>query len=82
EIVTETETQPTNGETAVTGEATPAPAPTADVNATVDVLIQSANDHFTAAEAAQRDGDWATYGKEIDALQRDLEQLSVLSGQN
>ena len=46
--------------------------------ATVEELIQSANVHFVAAEAAQRDGDWATYGEEIEALQQDLERLSRL----
>jgi len=63
--------------------ATPSPTSGADVttNATTDQLIQSANAHFEAAQAAQRDGDWATYGTELDALQRDLEQLMAASGQ-
>lgn len=51
-------------------------------DATINELIQSANTHFEAAEAAQRDGDWATYGEEIEALQRDLEQLSRLVEEN
>lgn len=53
--------------------------PTADVNATLDQLIESANAHFLAAEAAQRDGDWATYGAELEALQADLQQLLILT---
>ncbi|MEM7336058.1 MAG: UPF0182 family protein [Chloroflexota bacterium] len=52
-----------------------------DENATVEQLIQSANAHFEAAEQAQREGDWATYGAEIEALQQDLEQLSRLVGE-
>nr|MBP6803425.1 UPF0182 family protein [Chloroflexota bacterium] len=58
--------------------ATGVPLPT---DASVEQLIQSANEHFEAAEAAQRDGDWATYGEEIDALQLDLDQLMQLTGQ-
>lgn len=50
------------------------------VDATLEELIQSANAHFEAAEAAQRQGDWATYGAELEALQRDLDQLSELTG--
>ncbi len=53
-----------------------------DGDVTVEDLIQSANAHFEAAEAAQREGDWATYGEEIEALQRDLEQLSRLVEQS
>lgn len=50
------------------------------LDATVESLISSANDHFAAAEAAQRSGDWTTYGRELDALQQDLEQLIELTG--
>ena len=41
----------------------------------LEELIQSANDHFTAAEAAQRTGDWTRYGTELEALQQDLQRL-------
>ncbi len=58
--------------------ATAVPLP---ADASVEQLIQSANDHFEAAQAAQRDGDWATYGEEIDALKLDLDQLMQLTGQ-
>jgi uncharacterized membrane protein (UPF0182 family) len=58
--------------------ATPVP-PASD--ATVDELIQSANAHFEAAETAQRNGDWATYGREIEALQQDLALLLELTGE-
>ncbi|MCB8983472.1 MAG: UPF0182 family protein [Ardenticatenaceae bacterium] len=69
-------------DTAVTG--TPEAAGTAvavPANATIDDLIRSANDHYLAAEAAQRAGDWATYGEEIDALQLNLQQLMQLTEQ-
>ena len=59
----------------VEAEAGDAPA----LEGTVEELIISANAHFEAAEAAQRDGDWTTYGEELEALQRDLNQLSQLT---
>jgi len=46
---------------------------------TVEALIQSANGHFEAAQAAQQAGDWATYGLELEALEQDLQQLTELS---
>jgi uncharacterized membrane protein (UPF0182 family) len=61
--------------TAVTPPTTTAPA----IDRSLDELIQSANAHFLAAEAAQRIGDWATYGAELEALKRDLEALQALS---
>ncbi len=61
------------------------PAPTraplpADAN--IEALVQSASAHYDAAEAAQRNGDWATYGAELEALQLDLERLMELVGEN
>jgi uncharacterized membrane protein (UPF0182 family) len=38
-------------------------------------LVQQAQSHYDRAIAAQRAGDWATYGKEINALGSVLEQL-------
>ena len=55
--------------------ATPLP-----VDATVEELVQSANANFEAAQEAQRNGDWAAYGEALEALQRDLEQLMILTG--
>jgi len=73
-------TEPGTDQVVATPEAESTAVPPA-ADATVDSLIQSANDHFLAAEAAQRAGDWATYGEEIDALQQDLQQLMQLTGQ-
>jgi uncharacterized membrane protein (UPF0182 family) len=61
-----------------TGEEPPSTEGTADP-ATIEELIRSANDHFEAAELAQRNGDWTTYGRELAALRRDLEQLMALT---
>lgn len=73
---------------ALVGEPVPAIAdtpvatvPTAPLDQTVEQLILSANDHYTAAEQARIDGDWARYGQELGALQDDLQQLLELTGQ-
>jgi uncharacterized membrane protein (UPF0182 family) len=81
EIVLDTDGEVITEEVPAAGVETAVPVEAIEVDASVEELIQSANAHFEAAEAAQRAGDWATYGQEIDALQRDLEQLMRLSGQ-
>ncbi len=50
------------------------------LDASIEELIQSANGHFEAAQEAQKDGDWALYGSELNALNRDLERLMELAG--
>jgi uncharacterized membrane protein (UPF0182 family) len=64
------------------GEETAAPTPGAPLplDATIEELIQSANSHFEAAEAAQKEGDWALYGQELQALNRDLQRLLEATG--
>jgi uncharacterized membrane protein (UPF0182 family) len=54
---------------------------TPSADASLEELIQSANAHFAAAEAAQREGDWTTYGRELELLRQDLERLQALTGQ-
>lgn len=54
-------------------------SPAVVIDATLEEVINSANQHFAAAEAAQRVGDWATYGLELEALQQDLQQLQELT---
>lgn len=79
EIVAEPPTEEEPG--AAEGEQeTPTDGEDIPVDGTIEELVVSANEHYTAAEAAQRNGDWATYGREIEALQRDLEQLLELTG--
>lgn len=56
---------------------TPTDSPPAE--ASLEALIQSANAHFAAAEAAQREGDWATYGRELELLRQDLQRLQELA---
>ncbi|GAB4152347.1 MAG: UPF0182 family protein [Candidatus Promineifilaceae bacterium] len=57
------------------GETSPAVV----IDATLEEVINSANQHFAAAEAAQRAGDWAAYGLELEALKRDLQRLQELT---
>ena len=46
----------------------------------VTSLVAEANAHYARAEAALRAGDFATYGKEIDALGRTLTELRRITG--
>jgi uncharacterized membrane protein (UPF0182 family) len=52
---------------------------TGAIDGTVESLILEANDHYEAAEEAQRAGDWATYGRELKALQAVLQELLELT---
>lgn len=61
-------------------QATPGAEDVVTLDASIQDLIISANSHYTAAETAQRNGDWSTYGREIEALQSDLEQLMEMTG--
>lgn len=58
----------------------PAPAPVDLSGASIDQLIQAANNHYNAAQDHLRSGDWAAYGEEMNALQATLEQLALLTG--
>jgi uncharacterized membrane protein (UPF0182 family) len=49
--------------------------------ATVAQLVRSASDHYARAQAALRNGDFATYGQELKALEDDLARLRALTGQ-
>ena len=72
-----------SGEAPETSPTTVAPtpeSPTMDV--TIEALIRSAGQHFEAAEEAQREGDWATYGRELEALSEALQKLEKLIENN
>ena len=51
------------------------PAPGASAEPSGDGLVSQAGDHYRRALRAQRDGDWAQYGQEIEQLGEVLEQL-------
>jgi uncharacterized protein len=61
--------------------ATPRPTPGPGDPLPTDVagLIDYANRHFDLAQAALRDGDFATYGEEIGLVQAALERLDELA---
>lgn len=63
-----------------TDTAVPQPTrPAITIDSSIEEIVQSANTHFEAAQAAQQAGDWATYGEELKALQQDLDQLMELT---
>jgi uncharacterized membrane protein (UPF0182 family) len=60
---------------------TPQPGPVvsgelpSDLGQQVYDLARQADEHYMAAQEALRAGDWATYGSELDAVERTLRQL-------
>lgn len=58
----------------------PIGTPTA-IPESLEELVAAANSHLQAAETAQREGDWASYGRELEALRAILTQLSDLTGE-
>ncbi|MBI1294634.1 UPF0182 family protein [bacterium] len=48
--------------------------------ATLEELIIEANERYNLAQAAIREGDWAEYGIQIEALEQVLTQLSEVTG--
>lgn len=57
--------------------ASPGGAPARDLN----TVARSAQARYQAAQEAIKAGDWARYGRELEALQLDLEELVRLTGQ-
>jgi hypothetical protein len=70
---------PTPGPTPAPG-ATPAPTPGVGLPSDVPGLVAYANDHFEAAQAALRAGDFAAYGREIELVRQALSRLDQLAG--
>ncbi len=56
---------------------TPQPGPSTGTPAQ---LTQSARDHYDRAQAALKQSDWATYGREIDGMKSDLDALAAQLG--
>ncbi len=54
--------------------------PQAPPSGDVKALVAYANQHFQAAQAALRAGDFARYGQEMDLVKAALSQLTVLTG--
>jgi len=72
-----TEGPPTGPE----AELPPQAEPGAPVSPEIASLIEQAQQHYEAAQQYLRAGDWANYGKELDALEAVLAQLAKLAGQ-
>ena len=78
-------TTTSGGAEEVSPQATPQPVPTSSAAQTasdaelagksVAQLAQLASDHYEAAQQALRDGDWTTYGAELDKMQAVLTVL-------
>ena len=79
-------TVPATTTTTLPATTTTTPSPTTTVPATTTTalssdraaLIAQANQHYQAALAAQRSGDWAEYGRQIEQLGKVLEALAAL----
>jgi hypothetical protein len=67
-------TLPARG-TLAAADSTAGVAPAAGVSAIPADVLHQAQEHYDRAIAAQRAGDWAAYGREIDQLGGVLKQL-------
>jgi uncharacterized protein len=86
-VVEGTPPTPQPGQTPVAGGTPGAATPTPGTQPTrapslgsASDLTQSAIEHYDLAQDALRRGDWATYGREIDAMKADLDALELLVG--
>jgi uncharacterized membrane protein (UPF0182 family) len=57
------------------------PPPSTKPPSDIAALVKSASDHYNAAQAALRAGDFAEYGRQIQLLQDDLRKLRAATGQ-
>jgi len=70
-----TEAAPTEPE----AELPPPTEPEAPVSSEIASLIEQAQQHYDAAQQYLKAGDWANYGKELDALKAVLDRLAELA---
>lgn len=78
EIVTETTEEPTTGDQQPT-ETDLAASPDL-AGRDINELAQLASDYYESAQEALRQGDWATYGEELDKMEQVLNALVDLTG--
>lgn len=57
------------------------PPPTTTPPSDIAALVKSANDHYNAAQAALKAGDFAEYGRQLKLLEDDLAKLRAATGQ-
>ena len=53
---------------------------TGEVTQQIYDLAHQAEEHYIAAQAALQNGDWATYGAELDAMEALLQELVDIVG--
>jgi uncharacterized membrane protein (UPF0182 family) len=69
------------GGATVAQPTTTTPTTTTPTSANVASLAKQAADHYAKAQDALKAADWATYGKEMQALQQVLNQMLAATGQ-
>ena len=57
------------------------PPPTTTPPSEIATLVKSASDHYNAAQAALKAGDFAEYGRQLQLLEVDLAKLRAATGQ-
>ena len=60
---------------------TPPPTTTPPSASVISALVKSATDHYNAAQAALKSGDFAEYGRQLKLLEDDLAKLRAATGQ-
>jgi hypothetical protein len=78
--LTSADAPPTAGETETTPEATP-PADMELLSQDVNQLATTASNHYEAAQKALQNGDWTTYGAELEKMKAALDALVRLTSQ-
>jgi hypothetical protein len=63
-----------------TGSPGSTPSPGTTPSATVQALVQDALLHYNSAQAALKNGDLATYAKEMQVVADDLNKIAALNG--
>jgi uncharacterized membrane protein (UPF0182 family) len=80
--LTSTEPSAATGETESDPETTPAAPSTAEpLSQDVNQLATTASNHYEAAQKALQNGDWATYGEELEKMKAALDTLVKLTSQ-
>jgi uncharacterized membrane protein (UPF0182 family) len=80
--LTSTEPSAVTSETEPTPETTPAAPSTAEpLSQDVNQLATTASNHYEAAQKALQNGDWATYGEELEKMKAALDTLVKLTSQ-
>ena len=57
------------------------PPPTTTPPSEIAALVKSATDHYNAAQAALKNGDFSEYGRQLKLLEDDLAKLRIATGQ-